>query len=73
MANSFARRALVALTIPATSLVLAGTLRGDAPATPAKDDVSVALCDGQSTLAIPGLKPGEALTSVVRFLSVSSR
>jgi len=58
MAKSFTRRALVALTIPVAALALAGTLRGDEPA---KDGVTVALCDGQSTLAIPGLKPGEAL------------
>ncbi len=60
MAKRFARQALVALTIPAAALMLAGTLRGDAPPA-SKDSVSVALCDGQSTLTIPGLKPGEAL------------
>jgi thiosulfate dehydrogenase len=41
-------------------LVATGPLRGDsAPA--AEKDVTVSLCDGQSQLTVPGLKPGQEL------------
>lgn len=37
---------------------LAGAVRGDAGAS---KDVTVSLCDGESSMAVPGLKPGEML------------
>jgi thiosulfate dehydrogenase len=50
-------RTTLLLSLPAVALALSGTLFGDT--TPA--DVSVSLCDGNSALTIPGLKPGEVL------------
>jgi thiosulfate dehydrogenase len=52
------RSSLLPLSLPALALALSGTLRGDS--TPA-EDVSVSLCDGNSSLTIPGLKPGQVL------------
>ena len=57
MATS-ARRILLMAAAPATALLLAGSLRGDSPVA---KDVSVSLCDGQSQMTVPGLKPGEQL------------
>ena len=52
-------RTLLVLSLPAVALAVSGTLRSDT--TPASDDVSVSLCDGNSSLTIPGLKPGQVL------------
>jgi hypothetical protein len=53
-------RWLLAAIAPGALLALAGTLRGDGPPE-AKDAVTVSLCDGESQLAVPGLKPDQAL------------
>jgi hypothetical protein len=53
------RRLLLAALAPAAALALAGTLRSDA--SDAKDAVTVSLCDGESRLEVPGLKPGVEL------------
>jgi thiosulfate dehydrogenase len=53
------RSKLLLAALPVAALALSGTLRGDS--TPASDDVSVSLCDGNSSLTIPGLKPGQVL------------
>jgi hypothetical protein len=55
MTSSYAKRLLWAVSIPAVALALGGTLRGDTP------DVSVSLCDGESVMTVPGLKPGQVL------------
>jgi thiosulfate dehydrogenase len=60
MATLSARRLSLLLMAPLAGLALAGSLRGDGPATSGAG-VTVDLCDGQSTLTLPGLKPGEAL------------
>ncbi len=44
------------------AFVMAGAVRGDSDSSPSSSkDVTVSLCDGESTMAIPGLKPGEML------------
>jgi hypothetical protein len=58
MAMSTRRLWLLAAT-PLFALVLVGTLRGDSTGT--EKDVSVSLCDGESTMTVPGLKPGVSL------------
>jgi thiosulfate dehydrogenase len=55
MTSSKVKRLLCALSVPALALAVGGTLHGDAP------DVSVSLCDGESVMTVPGLKPGMAL------------
>jgi len=51
-------RTTLLLSLPVLALAVSGTLRSDT--TPA-EDVSVSLCDGNSSLTIPGLKPGQVL------------
>ena len=58
MATS-ARRLLLLAVVPAAGLALTGSLRSD---TPAEDTTTVSLCDGDSKMTIPGLKPGEELS-----------
>jgi thiosulfate dehydrogenase len=48
------RRFLLAAAAPFAAFAFAGTLRGDG-------DVTVALCDGESAMAVPGLRPGQVL------------
>ena len=55
MTPSNLKRMLCALSVPALALAVGGTLHGDAP------DVEVSLCDGQSVMTVPGLKPGMVL------------
>ena len=55
MTRSNLKRMLCALSVPALALAVGGTLHGDAP------DVEVSLCDGQSVMTVPGLKPGMVL------------
>lgn len=50
-----AKRLLWAVSIPVVALAVGGTLHGDAP------DVTVSLCDGESVMTVPGLKPGMVL------------
>ena len=52
------RQAFLALALPGAALALTGTLRGDGPAAKGAA-VDVSLCDGESTLAVPALAPGE--------------
>jgi thiosulfate dehydrogenase len=52
------------MTITARKVLLGSALAGAAlllPVARASDDTTVALCDGKSTLTIPGLKAGEEL------------
>jgi thiosulfate dehydrogenase len=58
MSKRTLRRALLALALPSAALALAGTLRGDGPV-PKAETVNVSLCDGQCTLAVPSLAPGD--------------
>jgi len=54
------RRLFMASLVPVAALALAPALRGDgAPAQ--KDATTVSLCDGQSTITLEGLAPGQAL------------
>ena len=61
MANMNPRRLLLLAAAPLFGLGLSSSLRGDSPPTPADKDVTVSLCDGESKLTLPGLKPGEEL------------
>lgn len=60
MSKRTKRRAFLALALPGAALALAGTLRGDGPASKG-EAVNVSLCDGQSSISVPGLAPGQAL------------
>ena len=64
MTNLNPRRLLLLATAPLAALFVSGSLRGDSPAGPADNDVTVSLCDGNSTLTLPGLKPGQELAPV---------
>jgi thiosulfate dehydrogenase len=59
MATSVRRLGLLAAAGVA-GLALTGSLRGDSGSAPAKD-VTVSLCDGESQMTVPGLKPGQEL------------
>jgi thiosulfate dehydrogenase len=48
---------LLALTLPGAAALAGGESRSSSD----KPAVEVSLCDGQSSISIPGLKPGEAL------------
>lgn len=61
MARPSARRLSLLLMAPLAGLTLAGPLRGDGPAGTAGGGVTVDLCDGESTLTLPGLKAGQEL------------
>ncbi len=63
MATSERRLRLLA-AVPVAVLALGGSLRGDSPAAGAEEDVTVSLCDGDSKLTLPGLKPGQELSPV---------
>jgi hypothetical protein len=52
------RRASVLLLVPLAALALSGSLRGDSAS---EKDVTVSLCDGESVMTLPGLKPGQEL------------
>src|SRR5688572_1771406 len=52
------RRASVLVLVPLTALALSGSLRGDSAS---EKDVTVSLCDGESVMTLPGLKPGQEL------------
>ena len=54
------RRLRFLVAAPVAVLALAGPWRGAAKAADEKD-VTVSLCDGQSQLTVPGLKPGQEL------------
>jgi thiosulfate dehydrogenase len=59
MATSVRRLGLLAAAAVA-GFALTGSLRGDSgPAT--EKDVTVSLCDGESRMAVPGLRPGQEL------------
>src|SRR5687767_8427333 len=51
-------RASVLLLVPLAALALSGSLRGDSAA---EKDVTVSLCDGESVMTLPGVKPGQEL------------
>ena len=55
----------ILLVIAASSLAVCASRvsasDGPVPAAPAKLDVSVTLCDGETVMSVPGLKPGEVL------------
>ena len=55
------RRIRLLLAAPLVALAVAGSTRGDAPAAGAAKDVTVSLCDGESQMTVPGLKPGVEL------------
>jgi thiosulfate dehydrogenase len=52
------RRASVLLLVPLTALAFSGSLRGGSAS---EKDVTVSLCDGESVMTVPGLKPGQEL------------
>ncbi len=54
------RRKRLLLAAPVAVLALAGSTRGDSK-TAAEKDVTVSLCDGESQMTVPGLKPGQVL------------
>jgi thiosulfate dehydrogenase len=54
------RRASVLLLLPLAGLGFSGSLRGVGASAPEKD-VTVSLCDGDSAMTVPGLKPGQEL------------
>ncbi|MGE0453335.1 MAG: c-type cytochrome [Vicinamibacteria bacterium] len=54
------RRLFLTSLVPVAALALAPALRGDDAATP-KAATTVSLCDGQSTVTLQGLAPGQAL------------
>jgi len=59
MTTSVKRLGLLA-AVAVAGLAFTGSLRGDSDAAPAKD-VTVSLCDGESQMTVPGLKPGQEL------------
>jgi hypothetical protein len=61
MARRNATRLGLALAVAVLALGLTGPLRGDAGRS--DDALTVSLCDGESTLSIPGLKPGQELSA----------
>lgn len=60
MATS-ARRLWLLAAVPLAGLALAASPDSD-PKDAVAPDVTVSLCDGQSQMALPGLKPGEVLS-----------
>jgi len=56
-------RCLLISVIPVAGVALVSALRESASASeaPGADEVKVSLCDGSSSLTVPGLKPGEVL------------
>ena len=61
MTTSVKRLGLLA-AVAVAGMAFTGSLRGDSGA-PAKD-VTVSLCDGESQMTVPGLKPGQELQPV---------
>jgi hypothetical protein len=59
MATLSTRRLVLLLVVPAAGIALAGSLRGDGPAS--STGTTVPLCDGESTLTLPAAKAGRVL------------
>ncbi|HEY6552958.1 MAG TPA: hypothetical protein VI669_06360 [Vicinamibacteria bacterium] len=60
MATTDRRLLFLMAAAPLAVLALAGSTRGDAKNATEKD-VTVSLCDGESQITVPGLKPGQVL------------
>jgi thiosulfate dehydrogenase len=62
MDHSIVKRAATGVSFALLgALAVVGGARGDSGKAPSSEGVAVSLCDGESSMAIPGLKPGEIL------------
>ena len=55
------RRASLLLVLPLAALGTSSSIHGDGGSAGPAKDVTVSLCDGESVMTLPGLKPGQEL------------